>query len=115
MCISTLGMCACNVIAYIYEWVNADGGEEFFRLTFCLSDFEFLYVIGKMLRVCCFFIQTRRLFVIYFFCIYYKSRSDTCYTRIYTAEGCDSILHIDVVQRHSVIFHARNCGVLGVQ
>ena len=62
-----------------------------------------------------FIFESKRLFVICFFCVYYKPRSDTCYTRIFSAEGCDSILHIDVVQRRSAISHARNCGVLGVQ
>ena len=47
------------------------------------------------------------------FCIYYKLRSDTAYTRIFTVEGHDNILRIDVAHEHNANFHGHNCGVLG--
>ena len=46
---------------------NVDGRGEYLDLPCNLSHFEFLYVIGNMLCVCCYLIKTRRPFVIYFF------------------------------------------------
>jgi len=54
-----------------------------------------------------------QLLTIYSSCTYYKPESDTAYTQIYIAEGCDSILHIGVVRKHKANFHVRNYAVLG--
>ena len=104
LCVRTMSKSISGICVYD----NAESGGEYLDLSSYLSNSELLYVVGKI-------IKTRRLSVICFFYVYHKPRSDTCHNRKYTAEGCDCILHIYVVQRHSANSHARNCGVLGLQ